>query len=377
LGKSFIKVALFLPNLEGGGAERTFVELANRFVLLGPAVDLVLVRAEGSYLEEVDPEVRLVDLRETRTLFSLLKLHQYIRNKRPDVVISGLDTPNIVNWIACWLAGMPNAAVLTQRSVLTAAWKQSHAFFSWAWIPLIGLVYRRARLVIGNSRGVINDLRRNLGVLAERSTVIPNSVDSLAITRLAKEPLDHAWASDVTTPLILMVASLSKLKDIPTALRAFARLRSVRNCRMVVLGEGSERRKLQELIRELGIYDCVHLLGFDRNPFRWMARAKVLVSSSPSEGCPNVILQALACGLQVVATNGLGGTSEILENGRWGRLVPVGDDQLMADAIADAIDKPLSVDVRTRASMFDPDRTAKAYLRLLLPESQVETWGGS
>ena len=164
-----------------------------------------------------------------------------------------------------------------------------------------------------------------------------------------------------------MVANLSSFKDIPTVLRAFARLRSVRDCRLLILGEGSERIMLEKLIRELGISDSVQLVGFDQNPFRWMARARVLVSSSPSEGCPNVILQALACGLQVVATNGLGGTAEILENGRWGRLVPVGDAQSLADAIADSLDKPLLVDVQERAAMFDPDRTTKAYLRLLLP----------
>lgn len=231
----------------------------------------------------------------------------------------------------------------------------------------MGLVYRQARLVIGNSCSVVDDLRRHLGVLVERSAAILNSVDVFAVKKLAAEPVDHPWVYDSTTPLVLMVANLSSFKDIPTVLRAFARLRPVRDCRLLILGEGSERKMLEKLIRELGISDSAQLVGFDQNPFRWMARAKVLVSSSPSEGCPNVILQALACGLQVVATNGLGGTAEILENGRWGRLVPVGDAQSLADAIADALDKPLLVDVRERAAMFDPDRTAKAYLRLLLP----------
>jgi len=362
------RIALFLPNLNGGGAERAFVELANRFVALGIKVDLLLVRAEGPYSAEVSPAVRIIALGGGRTLASVLKLSRYIRTRKPRVVMSALDTANITNWLACWLAGVPNAAVLTQRSILSASWRLSYPRTGWIKIRLLGLIYRQARLVIGNSAGAAGDLQTNLGVPPERSTVLHNSVDITAVNELAAQPVSHEWTRLKSVPLILSVGSLTKGKDIPTTLRAFAGLRKVREVKLVVLGEGPERAMLGKLIRELGIQDSVQLVGFDRNPFRWMARAQVLVSSSLSEGCPNVILQALACGLQVVATNGLGGAAEILENGRWGRLVPVGDDQALAAAITETLDAPHPVDVRKRAAMFDPDRTAHAYLRLLLPD---------
>jgi len=366
------RIALFLPNLNGGGAERAFVELANRFVGAGVEVDLVLVRAEGAYFAEVLPAVRIIALGGGRTLASVLKLSQYIRTRQPCVVMSGLDTANVANWLACWLAGVPNAAVLTQRSIISASWRLSQPRSAWIWIRLLGLVYRRARLVISNSAGAAGDLQTNLGVPPERSTVLHNSVDIAAVNELAAQPVSHEWTRLKSVPLILSVGSLTKGKDVPTTLRALAGLRKVREVKLVVLGEGPERAMLEKLIRELDIQDSAQLVGFDCNPFCWMAHADVLVSSSPSEGCPNVILQALACGLQVVATNGLGGAAEILENGRWGRLVPVGDDQALAAAITETLDAPHPVDVRKRAAMFDPDRTAHAYLRLLLPDFRAK-----
>ena len=369
------RIALLLPNLAGGGAERAFVELANRFVDLGCEVDLVLAKGRGTYESEVSPLVRIIALGGNRTLTSILKLRRYIRSQRPAVIMSGLDTANAANWIACWLAGVPGIAVLTQRSVLSQRWHATHPRSACVWIRLLALVYRRAHCVISNSEAAANDLINTLGVRPERVAVIRNSVNAANIRRLAAQPVEHAWVSGTAAPLILLVGSLTEAKDIPTTLRAFARLRRERDCRLLVLGEGPDRAMLEQLIHQLHIQDSVQLIGFDCNPFRWMARARVLISSSPSEGCPNVILQAFACGLPVVATNGQGGTSEVLENGRWGRLVPVGDDQALAVAIAETLDAPRAIDVAAHISRFDPARVAHAYLSRILPGWQTTMTG--
>jgi glycosyltransferase involved in cell wall biosynthesis len=320
--------------------------------------------------------VQVIALGGTRTLSSVLKLQRYIRSQRPAVVMSGLDTANVANWLACWLAGVPDAAVLTQRSVLSQRWHATHPRSAWIWIRLLALLYRRARCVISNSEAAANDLINTLGVRPERVAVIHNSVNTANIRRLAAQPVQHAWVSETAAPLILLVGSLTQAKDIPTTLRGFARLRKERDCRLLVLGEGPDRAMLEQLIHQLHIQDSVQLVGFDPNPFRWMARARVLVSSSPSEGCPNVILQALACGLPVVATNGQGGTSEVLENGRWGRLVPVGDDQALTAAIAETLDAPRNIDLAGHMSRFDPARVAHAYLSRILPGWQTTMTGG-
>jgi glycosyltransferase involved in cell wall biosynthesis len=364
------RVALFLPNLAGGGAERAFVELANRFVDLGCEVDLVLAKAGGTYLPEVSPSVRVIALGGIRTLSSVMRLRRYIRSQRPAVVMSGLDTANVANWLACWLAGVPDAPVLTQRSVLSRRWRATHPHSTWIWIKLLGFFYRRAHKVISNSQAAADDLITTLGVRPEQVTVIHNSVDAANIRRLTAQSVEHDWVSETAAPLLLLVGSLTEAKDIPTTLRAFARLYKERDCRLLVLGEGPDRAMLEKLINQLNIQGAVQMIGFDPNPFRWMARARVLVSSSPSEGCPNVILQALACGLPVVATDGPGGTSEILENGRWGRLVPVGDDQALAIAIAETLDSPRAIDVAAYISRFEPARVAHVYLSHILPSRE-------
>ena len=177
----------------------------------------------------------------------------------------------------------------------------------------------------------------------------------------------QAWAAPGAAPLIIGVGSLIGLKDFPTLIRAFAQLRSQRECHLVILGEGLDRPRLERLVRELRLETDVTLPGFVRNPFAWMSRAAVFVSSSVTEGCPNALMQALACGAPVVSTDCPGGSGEILEGGRWGQLVPVGDAGTMAAAIAGVLDASAQPDVRRRAAAFTLRSVALQYLQVLLP----------
>src|SRR5690606_23911203 len=152
-------------------------------------------------------------------------------------------------------------------------------------------------------------------------------------------------------------------------------LRSRRVCRLVILGEGPDREALERLIRDLRIENDVYLPGFLANPFPWMRRAKVFVSSSITEGCPNALMQALACGTAVVSTRSVGGASEILEEGKWGRLVPVGDSDAMAEALEAVFVEQALPDVRSRANDFDSEATARKYLGVLLPSRPSKSIG--
>ena len=362
------RIALFLPSLEGGGAERAFVELANQLVDLGVRVDLVLVRAKGPYLSELRNEVRVVDLRSSRTSFAVFKLSRYIRQNGPDVVLSGLDNANIASMIACMLAGCSNRAVLTQRAMLSECWRLQHPYTHRICLFIIRLLYARARLIVSNSYAASDELQKKFGIPQSRLAVIHNSVDLARIQRLALEEPGHPWLASPIKSLILSVGSLTPRKDYPTILRALSIVRESRECKLIVLGEGSEREKLERLARELAIEDSVQFLGFDPNPFRWMGRARVMASSTLAEGCPNVIQQALACGTPIVATDCPGGTSEILEGGKWGRLVPVGNPKAMAEAIIATLQDKIHPDGRMRAAAFNPKRNAEEYLKLILPE---------
>ena len=361
-------IALFLPSLEGGGAERAFVDLANQFVDLGVRVDLVLVRAKGPYLSEVRSEVLVVDLQGSRTTLAVLKLFRYLRRNRPDAIISGLDTANITSMIACIAAGCSNRAIFTQRAILRECYRLQYPHTHRAWLVILRLIYARARLIITNSHAASHDLCQGFGIPLSKIAVIHNSVDIERIERLAIVDPKHPWTTSSAKPLILSVGSLTPRKDFSTLLRAFAIVRQSLDCNLIVLGEGTERIRLEALAKEIGVADSVQFLGFDANPFRWMARARVMASSTLAEGCPNVIQQALACGTPIVATDCPGGTSEILEGGKWGRLVPVANPQAMADAIIATLKDKSHPNGRLRAADFDPRKNAKEYLKLILPD---------
>jgi glycosyltransferase involved in cell wall biosynthesis len=363
-------VAFFLPSLEGGGAERSFVELANQFVARGIRVDFVLAERSGPYLTELSSTIRLVHFNTRKKLRALIGLTRYLRRERPDVLLAGLDLANAAAVIASMLAGMPSRCVISQRSMIRPVWQleRPHTWPAWLW--LLRQAYVRARLVICNSRAAYDELTDDLGVRKERCAVVYNAVDVGRIESLARERVTDSWLSADAAPLVIAVGSFQPIKDLPTLLRAFAIVRRTRKANLLLLGEGPDRGALESLARELGIEDDLRMPGFMANPFPWISGARVLVSASLIEGCPNVIQQALACATPIVATDCPGGTAEVLENGRWGRLVPVRDAEAMARAIIETFDAASPPDGKKRAADFDSWRTADTYLTLMLAKQQ-------
>jgi glycosyltransferase involved in cell wall biosynthesis len=356
--------------LEGGGAERVFVELASQFAALNLRVDLVLARAYGPYLAEVSPTVRLVDLAAGGVLQALPKLVRYLRRERPEVMLSGLNHSNIVAILARFVARSDARCVISMRSVPTASYREEKSLQSWVMLQLMSVLYPFADDIIANSDAVAVDLAQLMRLSRTKPHVVHNPLKIALIEQLCGEAVDHAWCGAGAPPIVLSVGRLDVLKDFPTLIRAFEIARGKRECHLLILGEGPQRKPIESLIGALGLQACVQLPGFVGNPFAWMRCARVFVSSSLTEGCPNAVMQALACGTQVVSTNCVGGSAEILEQGRWGRLVGVGDVNAMAEAIVAALDVPSPIDVRERASDFAIERIARQYLSILLP-----TWG--
>jgi glycosyltransferase involved in cell wall biosynthesis len=170
-------------------------------------------------------------------------------------------------------------------------------------------------------------------------TVLPNPVVTAELFEQAKECPGHAWFMEGALPVILGVGRLTPQKDFPTLLHAFARVQRDRPSRLVILGEGAERPVLEQLSRQLGIEDKVSLPGFVSNPFAFMARAAVFASSSAWEGLPGALIQALACGTPCVASD-CPGSREVLDDGRFGSLVPVGDVSALAASIVALLEGP-------------------------------------
>ncbi|ELZ36066.1 glycosyl transferase family protein [Halorubrum saccharovorum DSM 1137] len=199
-------------------------------------------------------------------------------------------------------------------------------------------------------------------------TVIHNPAYSKGISEKATERVSHPWFQSDEPPVILGVGSLTPQKDFPTLVRAFNRLRSQQDARLVILGEGDRREELESLIQRYGIGDSVDLPGFVDNPFKYMKQADVFVLSSRWEGFGNVIVEAMACGTPIVSTNCPSGPAEILQNGKYGQLVRTGDPEALAAAVQATLAEPPAPDpLIERAKEFSVERVADKYLATLLP----------
>lgn len=390
-------IALFIRSLAGSGAERMTANLARGLAERGHRVDLVLARRIGPFLSEVPASVRIVDLgapsvlhtlpllwrapgdfaallpvlanpHAPRVLGSIPHLADYLRRERPDVLLSALDYGNIAATIARDLAGVPVRLVLGQRCHFTSDVLNARKARVRKLGPLVRRFYPRADAVIAVSQGVADDLAAAVNLPPERVTAVYNPVVGPDISEKAAQPVDHPWFAEGAPPVILGVGKLKPQKDFATLLRAFAKLRAEREAHLVILGEGEQRGELEGLAQDLGIGGDVALPGFVDNPFPYMARASLFVLSSRFEGLPGVLIQALACGCPSVSTDCPSGPAEILENGRYGPLVAVGDAEALARAMAETLAAPLPGDVlRERAAFFSTERAAQNTLDVLLP----------
>lgn len=375
-------IAIYIYGLSGGGATRRTLTLADGFAKRGHRVDLVVVNAEGPLAGYLPDGVRLVVLdsslmrlvsriwkgrRRRRIKASGFAMARYLWRKRPDVLLSAANHVHLTAVIVARLSLAPVRVVIRVSNHLTG----SHLGGSERPRPIrlkfARHVYGLADAAIAVSQGIADDIVAHTSLSRDRVRAVMNPTYTPDIESAAAAPLDHAWLAPGTPPLLLGAGRLVPAKDFATLLRAFARVRARRPVCLVILGEGGKRRDLEQQVRELGIEADVELHGFVNNPFAWMSRASLFVLSSAWEGSPGVLVEAMACGCPVVSTDCPSGPDEILAGGRYGRLVPVGDDAALADAIAETLDATIDREgLRARAREFDVDRAVECYLDVLL-----------
>jgi glycosyltransferase involved in cell wall biosynthesis len=390
------RIALFLGSLRGGGAERVFLYLAQAFIKRGQHVDIVLSKLKGSLVSDFIDSAQIVELgrsnptrlvpalprlpldtwsvfpsiimrKKPRVVKSLPGLQRYLQEKRPDVLMATTYFPNLVALWAAWLARVETRVVIRQSNTMSTWVKSTNVPLERKLPLLVRKWYHRADGIIAVSHGVSDELSRIAAIPRERISVIYNPIDLGRVAKSALQELDDPWFRPSQPPVLVAVGRLHPQKDYPTMLRAFVRVRAERNIRLVILGEGRQRRSLEILIGELGVADNVRLLGFQENPYFYMARAAAFVMSSAWEGFPNVLIEALACGCPIVSTDCPTGPSELLDGGRYGRLVPIGDDVSLASGILATLNTPLDRErLQNRAEMFSVDTIANRYLDVLL-----------
>ena len=224
-----------------------------------------------------------------------------------------------------------------------------------------------ANAIVVNSQGSAEDIKNYVSNVSHLVHIIYNPVTSPNITIQAKKSVNHPWIGSADFKIILSVNRLHPQKDLPTLLRAFAEVVKLKqSSRLIILGQGPEENKLKKIADKLGIRNTVDFVGFQQNSFSWMDKADVFVLSSLFEGCPNTLIEAMACETPVVSTDCQSGPREILKDGRLGRLVQVGNHKELASAILETLKNPVSSKVlRERAQDFSIKLSVDKYFSFL------------
>ncbi len=358
-------VALLLPALEGGGAERVFCTLARLLAERGLPIELVVGSARGPLRDEVADSVELVELRAERLRGALPALMAHLRRSPPACLVATLHPASVLALLAVRTARVPTPVVVRVASAMTAAAAMAVTPSGRLTLAATRGLYPRASALVAPSADLAADTDRFVGLPAGTTRVLANPVLGASVWSGARAPLDHPWFAPGQPPVVLAVGRLTPQKDIAGLLDAFARVRRRTPARLLVLGEGPERASLQARIDVLGLTGDVALPGYDPNPFRYMARAEVFVLSSRYEGLPGVLVQALGCGAKVVATDCPTGPREILGGGAHGRLVPVGDPVALASALSAALAEPRRRADPAAWQRYTEQAALDAYLALL------------
>ncbi|ADP69700.1 glycosyl transferase group 1 [Rhodomicrobium vannielii ATCC 17100] len=358
-------ISILLPDLRGGGAERVSVDLARAFAALGHPVEFVLMRAEGDFLSEAQRGFPVVDLDIRKTGQVPVPLARYLRARRPDALIANM-WPLTSAAVAGRMLSMQRTRLLLVEHITL-----SNQYASWGWSHNMMMraslltTYRLADRVAAVSEGAARHTAGLAGLGRERVAVLHNPIPPRAVPLLQATTLAERLWNCPPGLRILTVGSLKEQKNHPLLLRAFAAMPRP-DARLMILGQGQNETMLRGLAAELGIADRVIFAGFHADPSAFYATANLFVLSSDHEGFGNVIVEALSFGLPVVSTDCPSGPAEILDNGSFGRLVPVGDANALARAMEAALDAPVDRDaLRRRAADFAPGIAARKYLDLM------------
>lgn len=365
--RGLTRIAMLLPDLRGGGAERVGIDLANEFVRRALSVDMLLMRAEGDLFSQLDNRVRVVNLNASRTRNALAPIYSYLRTERPSALIANMWPLTVLAPVARQFSRSCCKILVVEHAAISQQYEEWGSFHKHALSASLALGVRLADERAGVSQGVAEDLARLAHFPKEKIATLYNPIPIQ--TNVSEHALAYAnniWGCPKGRRVIA-VGSLKKQKNHAMLLRAFCAMDDDQAF-LLILGQGSLEVELRALAVELGIAERVRFAGFHHDPTPFYRSADLFVLSSDYEGFGNVIVEALGQGIPVVSTECPSGPSEILQNGRYGALVPIGDVNALANAMQDMLSRQHDTQaLKRRAHDFSVDKAANAYLDLLLP----------
>ena len=361
-----MRLALFMATSGHSGVDRIVRNLVPVFTALDIDVDLLKVRGHGPELNSLPNGARVIDLGSSHVYGSLGAVVRYLRAERPTAMLSDKDRVNRIALLARDIAGVQTRIAVRTGTTVSVDLRDR------GWldrrIHYLSMHYRypRAQAIIVPSEGAADDLADFAGLPRQGISVIANPVIDPGLRAQAAEALTHPWFQADSPPVVVGAGELCERKDFETLLRAFAQARGERPLRLVLLGRGKRRERLRAMADALGVGEDVDLPGFVANPHPYIARASLFVLSSRYEGFGNVLAEALAVGTPVVSTDCPSGPREILQGGRIGPLVPVGDSEAMAAAITRTLDAPPAKAALCAAAVpYEAERSGRRYLEVL------------
>lgn len=362
------KVALILPNLGGGGAERVAVTSANDLAARGHHVNVVLIGGGGVLKELLSERVAVTELRAGRTIAAVPALVRYFRERKPDAVHILMWPNTVVALLAHWLARSKARVVVSDHTHISQHFRflnDAKQFRSYR--RTTRLLYRRADVRICVSAAAAEDLAQITGLRRSEFEVVHSPIGPPATVRHHADA-DAIWGNKAKR--IVAVGSLIPVKNHALLIRAFARLRD-REAQLIILGEGPLRSQLEVLAQELDVADRIAMPGFTKDPWPYLASAQVFVLCSEYEGSPVSMAEALYMGLNVVSTDCVSGPAELLDHGAFGDLVPCGNEEALAVAIARALSRPKDLaKARERALELAGPGSVARYSDLLLGQEE-------
>jgi glycosyltransferase involved in cell wall biosynthesis len=363
-------LSFFIPDLTVGGAEQVVVNIVNGLSSRGYNVELLLSRTEGKLQFKLAESVRVVKLSPSPLPIAGVATHipdlvNYLSRREPAALFPHLNHTSIVSLVGKKLSVVDTKIIPTQHSSFGVSLDKNAK--GWVVQKLATRLYPSADEMIAVSNGVADTLVQQMSIQREDISVLHNPVEVEAIRDQADEPVDHEWVEDSEVEVILFVGRLAEQKDLETWLRTFEKVYSKNpNTRGIIVGQGSERKKVTAVAEELGISDVVSIPGYVDNPYRFMEQASVFLLSSRYEGLPTVLIEALACGCPIVSTDCPSGPREILVDGEYGKLVPVGEPNELAEAVIETLADPVASDkLRDRGDDFSPEAVFNQYERFI------------
>lgn len=354
------KVLFLIPSLGGGGAERVYTHLLNHIDRERFDLYLIVVKLEGPYVDDLPKDIKVINLKKSSVKWSLIKLIFEINKIKPHVIMSTLLHLNLaLLLVKPFLKGKPKVIV---REANPPSYSRKSLSKGWLYKWLFKRLYDRADQVVAISGDVAEDTVRFFKVDRKKVHIIHNPLVIDQVKSESNEHVHHPWLLDKKEPVLVSVGRLSEQKDFPTLIQAFAKTLNKKRCKLLILGEGPNYNKLIALCKKLSIEDHVDFLGFKKNPYKYVKQSDLFVLSSKWEGFGMVFIEALAVGTPIVATDCSGGPREILNDGEFGVLTPVGDIEKLSDAMIKSLEKKKDKEkLVRRAKEFDITSIKRQY----------------